>query len=310
MLTPAQRLSLARFQVKRLYWFKDDRFNFGPIVSKLTVSREYLGRKEVPSAYSLTIMPDAPPPLRLEQSWKEAPAPFKKQFRFTLRTPPEFGDLTSMLKRGSKLLRLIGRYLAAGDPHNEKLVFARHLTEFGDLLYDMGELHKVFAFPNVHITRKLLAANFAKVSETYKRLGQLRPPNQYPKKSYYGTAEDWRWFLEAEHRGLDWRKWADLYQLAKPYSENIRNQFAARRCNAQPHGLRGTAVPIEALKNRRSTLKRHCQSIQQWIDRTYASVVTTDFMTRRQCCRPSWWMASSTLGVRCLLVWASRRLPI
>jgi hypothetical protein len=262
MLTPAQRLSLARFQVKRLFWFIDGRFNFGAIVSELTVSREYLGRKEVPDAYSLKVMPDAPPPLRLEHNWAGASAPFKVQYRVAAHQAAEFQDFTPVL-------RLIGRYLAAGDPHNEKQIFARELTEFGDLLYDMGEFHKVFGFPNLILTRKRLEADFAKVRETYKRLGLLRPPNQYPKKSYYGTVEDWRWFLLAEKQGLNWRKSSDLYQLARLYSDHIRDQFAARRPNAAPHGFREASVPSKVLRNRRSTLKRHCQSIHQWIDKIY-----------------------------------------
>jgi hypothetical protein len=269
MLRPSERLDLATFQISQGSRFKDGRFNFGPIVAKLQIPKALVTARNFSDAFQVGAQAETGV-LRLEDNWQQAPQPFKEQFRVAIIDRRELRDITQFIGNGAMLTRLIAKYVAAGDPHNEKLTLADRLMVFGDELYDLGEFYALFAFPR-NATFSRLKAMFSHVKKVLDKSGQLTQTRRYNlHRSFYGTREDWHWFLEAEARHLDPGKTSDLYKLADVYSEHLRRTAPGqRRKNVKTGGFRGTKVEGRLLRNRRATVLRHIQNIQGWIDRSY-----------------------------------------
>ena len=271
MLTPRQRVELFPYQVSKSRIFTDTRFNFGAIVQQQKIETQHLRRQAIPEFITAGPLPNAPRPLRLDDTWRSAPEEFRAQFRFATAPSNEFQDLTAKFRGRSFTLRLMAQKIADGDPMNEAQPMARYLQWLGDQFYDYGELYKVVAIPNgVYSTREMDEV-LKKIRAIFANAKQIVPYKKYNlHKSYYGTTADWRWFLEAESRGLDKKKQPDLYKLAEIYSQHLKQlPAAARRRNVHTIGFRGEKVPSRLLKSRRATILKHLDSIQKWIDDIY-----------------------------------------
>ena len=271
MLTPSQRVELFRYQVSHLHIYTDTRFNFGAIVQQQKIETQHLRRQAIPDFITAGPLPNAPRPLKLDDTWRSAPEEFRAQFRFVIAQPEELQDLTSAIRQRADPLRIMAQKVAAGDPMNEAQLMARDLQWLGDQFHDFGEFYKVIAIPNGVYTTRSIDEVLEKIRAIFANAKQIVPYKKYNlHKSYYGTTEDWRWFLEAESRGLDKKKQPDLYKLAEIYSEHLKQlPAAARRRNVQTVGFRGEKVPSRLLKSRRATILKHLDSIQKWIDDIY-----------------------------------------
>jgi hypothetical protein len=272
MLTPAQRFRLAEFQIDKLRWLVDSNFNFGPIICRENFSRSALTSKNWRDFLRVEPLPNAPPPLTVCQAWDRTPALFKKQFRLAYVSTNEFGEIGTRLDELSRLLRNAASKLANGDPLKEVPAIAHYLSMFGDELRDLAEFSKIFKIPKSRYSEKQFKSYLGQVRESFKASNLLIPTKTYDThKSYQGTEEDWRWFLEAERLSLDIRKSADLATLAERYSEDLRQR--AMRGNAparaKAHGFTRSKLSSKIIKNRRGVVKRHVFSIEKWIHAAY-----------------------------------------
>lgn len=272
MLRTAERVLLAQVQIVSMKWMVDSRFNFGPMVCHENFSPAALTRKNWQEFFSVEPMANPPPPLRVTQSWDCTPAPFQEQFRIAYGLANDFSEIGSRLQRHSEILRVAAQKLAAGDPLNETAIIADFLFRSGSELRDLREFSKVFAIPKRRYSEKQFNQLLRQIRDNFTASIPLLPTKTYDShESYLGTAEDWRWFLDAEGMGLDVRKTVDLRKLSERYSEDLRHRAirgkAPRR--AKPHGFTGSKIPAKAIKNRRRTVKRHVLAIESWIHRTY-----------------------------------------
>lgn len=268
MLTPAQRVRLARFQIEKLHWLMDNDFNFGPVICRENFSPSAVTSKNWREFPKVEPLPDAPPPITVSQSWDFTPEHFKKQFRLAYASTNEFEEVNERLNELANLLRVAASKLAAGDPLKESRIIAHYLFMFGGELLEMAEFSKVFKIPKRRYSEKRLETFLDQIRASFKAAQLVVPTKTYDThKSYQGTDEDWRWFLEAESLGLDIRKSADLATLAERYSEDLRQRAmrgkAPRRAKA--HGHTGTKFSGKVIKNRRSVVKRHVLTIAKWI---------------------------------------------
>jgi len=250
----------------------DSNFNFGPIDSPETFSRSALTDKNWRDFLRVEPLPNPPPPLTVDQAWDSAPELFKKQFRLACRQTYEFGEVNTHLDETSKLLRKAASKLANGDPLKETPAIADYLWMLGNELRDLAEFCRIFKIPKSHYSEKQFKSFLTEIHRSFKESNLLIPTKTYDThKSYLGTDEDWRWFLEAERLDLDIRKSADLTTLAKLYSEDLRRraiQGAAPR-RAKAHGFTDSKFSSKVIKNRRSVVKRHVLSIEKWVSAAY-----------------------------------------
>ncbi len=272
MLTPSQRVRLAKFQIKHLSWFFDARFNFGPLLTRENFPAARVSRTNWRTLFDVAPLPNAPDPLTIGQAWNRTPEIFKQQFRLAYGPPDGFGEANSWLQENGTLLARAASRIATGDPQNESQAIADALWTLGSELRDLAEFYKVFTIPRSPLPENRFNHFLAQIRENFRAAGLLVPTKKYGlHKSYLGTAEDWRWFLEAERLGLDIRQSADLYKLAAIYCEDLRQRAmrgnAPRR--AKGHGFSGSKISSKLIKNRRSTVKRHVLSIEGWIQKVY-----------------------------------------
>jgi hypothetical protein len=272
MLTAAQRVRLAEFQIGKFRWFFDNRFNFGAIICREKLPPLALTRENGRNFVSVEPLPDAPPPITVEQSWDCVSNLFKEQFRLAYRTPNEFGEVNSRLAGLSRLLRVVGGKLAVGDRFNEMPIMAHILFLIGTELRDLAEFSKVFKIPKLGYCEKRFSEILARIRESFNASVPLTPTKKYDThKSYQGTTEDWKWFLEAESLGLDIHRSADLWELSRRYCEELRNRSmrgkAPRRTKSR--GFSGSAILSKDIKNSRNTVKGHVKKIEHWIETRY-----------------------------------------
>ncbi len=272
MLTPRQRVRLTEFQIEKLHWLTDRDFNFGMIICHEEFSPAAVTDKNWRKFRRVEPLPDPLPPVRVGQSWNCTPDLFKKQFRLAYSPPNKFEEVNTGLQELASLLRIAASTLAAGDPLKEAPIIAHYLNIFGGELREMAEFSKVFKIPKRRYSEQRFQSFLDQIHESFKASNLLVPTKTYDThQSYQGTDEDWRWFLEAEHLGLDTRKSADLATLAARYSEDLRQRAmrgkAPRRAKA--HGYSDTKFSSKIIKNRRSVVKCHVLAIQKWIRLAY-----------------------------------------
>ena len=273
MLTPDQRYDLAQYQLEQLCWRRGPFPNFGPIkyhqnsISTLTSEN---ARKLV----NFSKVTFASPPLRLDMAWPCTPDAFRHQFRFAvfpLRTL--FAPINDNPMRISRMVSIIGRKLAQGDPLHEMNCLAHTLVELGNELHDLTTNHRLYSFRKGLHARKSFRSYLEQVTADFNGPhGVVIDARKYDRhKSLLGTSQDWQWFLLAERRHLDINKPAELYELAELYCHDVRsrkmhNQMPLR---AQGHGFTGTPSRSKTIKDRGATVKRHILSIQGWIRKQY-----------------------------------------
>ena len=272
MLTAAQRVRLAKFQIEKLHWLFDNDFNFGPIICCENFPAAAVTGKNWRGYLKVESLPNPPPPITVDQSWNCTPDLFKQQFRLAYASTNEFGEINARFQEHGKSLARAASRLAAGDPLNEISVIANYLFTLGSELRNLAEFFKVFKIPKCRCSEKRFKSFLGQIHDSFKASNLLLPTKTYDThESYQGTDEDWLWFLEAERLGLDIRKSADCYKLAEIYSGKLRQRAMrgqAPRC-AKAHGHTGSKFSSEVIKNRRSTVKRHVLTIENWIRAAY-----------------------------------------
>jgi hypothetical protein len=275
MLTAEQRIDLAKFQIEKLKWNVKSYPNFGPIIYWHKPPAG-VSRKNVADFVELQQLKNAPKPITLDQTWNKVPELFKHQFQYAvLPTPlkPAFDSINKTITDASRFLWVISRYLDAGDPHHEMKEMATHLFELGIKLRNLSANYQLYRIARGSYSRKTFKNYLARITADFSGPhGEIHAATKYDRhRSFLGTTEDWRWFLEAEQRGLNIKKSADLTTLAKLYCEDLRQRAmhgkAPRRTKA--HGHTGESFSYKVVKNRRSTVKRHVLSIQEWIRTEY-----------------------------------------
>lgn len=199
MLTAAQRVRLARFQIEKLHWLADHDFNFGPMICRRSFSPSALTGKNFGDFLRVEPLPDAPPPITVMQPWDCTPELFRKQFRLAYFPKNEFGEINGRLDELANLLRLMSSRLAAGAPLQEARIIAHDLFQFGSELHELAEFSKVFKIPKRRYSEQRLQSFLGQILSSFKAANLVVPSKTYDThKSYQGTDEDWRWFLEAE----------------------------------------------------------------------------------------------------------------
>ena len=147
MLTAAQRVRLAKFQIESLHWLFDNDFNFGPIICRENFPPAAVTGKNWRGYLKVEPLPDAPPPITVGQSWNCTPDLFKQQFRLAYASANEFGEINARLQEHGNILARAASRLAAGDPLKEISVIADYLFALGSELRDLAEFSKVFNIP-------------------------------------------------------------------------------------------------------------------------------------------------------------------
>jgi hypothetical protein len=212
MLTARQRVELAEFQIEKRQWFIDSDFNFGPIICRRNFSLAAVTERNWREFLRVEPLPDPPSPLTVSQPWDHTPNLFKNQFRLASIGKIAFGEINPRLHEHANLMAIAASKLAAGDPLKEMPIIAHYLGEFGRELHKLAEFTKVFKIPKSRYSEKRFKQFLDQIRESFRASNWLLPKKTYDThKSFLGTAEDWRWFLEAEGRGLDICNSADLY---------------------------------------------------------------------------------------------------
>jgi hypothetical protein len=272
MLTTEQRVALAKFQIDKLRWMVDSRFNFGPFVCHESFSRAALTRENFRECYCLELLPDAPAPLRIDQPWNTTPEIFKREFFVAYDPSNRLTRVNEKLEEISKMLRIAGAKLANGDKLKEMSIIGDILFDTGTKLHDMAELGHIYKLPRRRFSEKQLNEQLERIRKDFKDSNLLIPTATYDThKSYQGTTEDWRWFLEAEDRRLNIQNPPELWKLSELYCEVLRERALHGKAppRAQTHGFTGSKFPSKVIKNRRRTVERHVLTIEGWIRRAY-----------------------------------------
>ncbi len=272
MLTPTQRVELATYQIEKLYWFRDREYNFGPIICRENLSPAALTRENLRELHRVEPMTNAPPPITIDDAWDVTPDLFQEQFRTAHAPGNDFGEATARLKELGSQLQRAALKLVAADLIKDLVPTANWLIEVGRELNDWAEFSKVFKIPRSRCSEKQFDQLLSQIRQNFRSAGLLVSTRTYEThKSYQGTDDDWRWFLEAERLALDIRKSADLAELARLYSEDLRRRTirGAAPLRAKAHGFTGSKFSSKVIKNRRRVVKRHVLSIEKWIRAAY-----------------------------------------
>jgi hypothetical protein len=270
MLTPPERVEVLRVQEVKNHIFVDPRFVFGPVELKRTTSELETMKKRGCDCHRIK-------PctwhnlLKLEDSWRMAPAPFKAQFRFAVQGDIGFQKLREQFAELGSYLQWAAHRLASDVGDAQRLEITEKLFNAGSWFDNLAEHHRIFALPNATYTPNGLKHQFEQILDDFKASGQFDRRAQYSRqKNFLGSAEDWKWFLTAEKHGLDWRKSADLYRLAQLYTDQLKPRPGKpNRANVKTYGGIDQPSKSTLVKNRRSTVANHCRGIHTWIDKQY-----------------------------------------
>jgi hypothetical protein len=269
MLTSKQRLELANYQVAKLRWKRHPHPNFGPVIYR-EKSLATLSAENATEMVDLQMMQAPYEPVTVTSTWARSPEPFQRQFRYAVLSPGVgFECLNDYVEKVANHIRWIARKLAAGDPLHEMERIGEALCELGNELYDWSALSRLYRISRSSYSSKVFNRFLNQITEDFSTPPlEIFDGRKYERhRSYLGTAQDWRWFLEAERRGLDIRKSADLAELSVLYCEDLRQRAmrgkAPRRAKA--HGHSGSKFPGKVIKGRRRVVKQHVLAIEKWI---------------------------------------------
>jgi hypothetical protein len=215
-------------------------------------------------------MKNAPEPLRLDQPWPQTPKPFRQQFILAVWGDVEFQVVTERLLNAGEFLRRAAARFERNDTPKQTPGIIRDLDSLGQRLLDLANMHELFAIPKAEYGLCALDKDLAKIREVFEGGGMLKR-GYSAHASWLGTAEAWRWFLEAERRGLDVNNSSHMYELAGDYSEELRRKKfeETSRKDAKQHGFRDDAVKGSVKANRRKTVEGFIRQIERWRDAIY-----------------------------------------
>ena len=250
MLSPTKRLQLAEHQIAELRWFRDLRFNFGPI--KACYISSLLGitsAKDIRKGLDIQPMQMTGMPICLDQNWSIVPVEFQQQFRFACIQPSEVFEITPLVQQAAALLRLAGHTLASKELSRDELLEIAHaLAKHGDELREIGEFSKIFSVPVSNYSSKGFESRLETIRSSFRNEGRIDPESKYNvHKSYMGTKEQWRWFLESEATS---QRAAAL-------------EFAREKAKSQ------TWDPDSAWESYGRGIGRSVEAIETWIGRIY-----------------------------------------
>ncbi len=270
MISVEDRLDVARRQIAEGRWFRDERFNFGPIIAKLESNPLDLKREKMPGAVSLRPMPGRHHVLSINQSWPATPPAFRTQFTNALGCGFPLVFLTEKLAGLGKLLLWAAARLQRGDAPEKLPELIQQLAIASDHLRPMAEFHHVVAIPNGRVPTHVLDEHLARIRSYCVEQGMV--DDRFSRnKSWLGTAIAWHWFLEAESRGLDIHKGEDIYELARLYSLDLQVKKYSDdiRSDAKVPGFSTAKPKGMAISNRRKVVKEMIQQIVGWRDEIY-----------------------------------------
>jgi hypothetical protein len=276
MLTPQQRVELAQFQIGKLTWKCPPRLNFGAIVYQFE-DWDRLSRENRSNCVKyVRPMENPPKPIDLSLTWDQAPEPFKQQFKIAVGPPmlkPAFVSMNLPLAELARKLVIMAKKLRSGDKPNEIEGMAQYLFDTGQKLGELCNYRRLYGIGVGEHSSKRFKGYVEQIEKDLS--GMIFDARKYDRnRSYLGTNQDWRWFLEAESHGLDIDKPADLYKLATHYSEDIRHRAMRGKApkGTLVHGHTGAPFSSKTIKNRRSAAKRHVLKIREWIQLVYPSL--------------------------------------
>jgi hypothetical protein len=282
MLTGKDRAELARSQIAQGAWFADERFNFGPIRVELKVSPLLIRKDNIADCFRIGSLTGANPVLRLEQPWPATSEHFRRQFMVAISGDDQFSVLSDELKEAGRYLRWAAARFQRGDKPQAIPEIIQTLESLGERIHELAEFHHIFAVPSAHCRPDNLKQHLDAI-RNYCTVAGTGNARYNAHESWLGTAQAWRWFLVAEQRGLDPKDSKQMYELAREYSESLRQARYDKtlRTGAKVEGFRGAPVSSQTLKNRRATLARFILLIRHWIEAIYPPACWLKFIGPR-----------------------------
>jgi hypothetical protein len=270
MISGTARVELARVQLAAGRWYRDNRFNFGPIIVEQTRPALDGCKEPIPHVFTVHPLPSAPPPVLLEQTWPDTPELFRQQFSLAVHQGVEFQVVTQNIRETGDYLRWAAARLHRKDTPEKLPQIAQQLFELGRWFRDLAEFHRVFAVPSTYCSpgkfKEYLAAIQKHCDEAQQIFGGYSAH-----ASWLGTKDRWRYFLIAEQQGWQPDNLQHMYQLAKHYSQNLRQQKYSpdQRKNVKVEGYRDTCDKSTLIANRRPTVREFITGLQEWITNIY-----------------------------------------
>jgi len=270
MISGAARVRLADVQLAAGHWYRDNRFNFGPIVATQRRHPLDVDWKTIPSAFNIQPLADAPPPLRIEQTWPETPLRFREQFNLAVHDGGEFQVVTNHIHEAGNYLQWVAARLYRKDAPEKLPQIVQQLFELGQYFHELAAFQGIFAVPNAYCPPGKFKAYLDAIRKHCSEAGQI--VRRYSAQaSWLGTAKAWRWFLVAEQRDWDPKNLKQMYQLARLYSQELRKQkyTPELRKNVKVEGYRTDPEKSTSIGNRRKTVADFINQIREWRDSIY-----------------------------------------
>ncbi len=247
MLSPDEACLLAKELAKFGRLNRDERFNFGPFHQQFQATRLKgpLSLNTLLDCFVLTPDRRHKSQLSCEHDWLRAPAGFRKQFVVACSGGKDFHVHNGRVLQ-TRLMEFANRLLACEDAAEAhalgRILFGRiyDLREYSDKLIVLNVGDKVY--PRW------------RVNELLEQVRQKIPTmtgHWEEKRSWYGTEEDWRWFLAWEANCRKFRAAAKVYIKEKSPEATNKKSTAARERDA------------------RSTIRKHVRVIESWIKQSY-----------------------------------------
>jgi hypothetical protein len=233
-----------------------------------------MSRKTAYEAVEVRPMRDSPGPITTAMSWNDVPEPFKIQFRYSSQPRrAAFASINKALAQTALDLGIIARRLQVGPRVEETESITNAVFEHAAELHQLAGNYRIYRIAHGDYSNAVFKRFFDSIKKDFSgEYGTIFSGRKYDAHgSYLGTAEDWKWFLEAESRGLEINKSADQYKLAILYSEDLRHRKIRGKAPPQTKapGHTGSSFSSKTIKGRRSAVKRHVLNIQKWIKWMY-----------------------------------------
>ena len=246
MLNPDEACHLAKDLAKIGKLKLDERFNFGPFQQQFKATRlkGSLSFESLLDCFVLTPDRRHKSQLSYEHNWLQAPSGFRKQFLIACSGGKDFHVHSGEVLR-NQVCWVVNRLLvcasAAEAQSIGRMLFEKFydLREYSDklLVLDVGD--KVY--PRWRVNELL---------EQVRHQIPTMTGHSEEKRSWYGTTENWRWYLEWESNGHNVRETANSYVKEKSPKQTATKSIAARERDA------------------RKTIKDHVDVIERWIKQT------------------------------------------
>jgi hypothetical protein len=248
MLTPDEACRLAKELIKRCRLIFDKQFNFGPVQCEFKPNqlKGPLSSRTLSDAFIVKPERGHKTVLSFDHNWLEAPFGFRSQFLIACSGTEDlhFLDGRELLMN---LFDLAKRLMACSD--------AAEAHSLGRML--LGNLHELGGYDGKLVILKVEGIEYPpwRVKELLEQVRRAIPMiagHREEKQSWYGTEENWRWFLEWESANQNVRKAANIYVKEKSPCTTKQKSIPARQRDA------------------RKTIKTHVQVINRWIKESYS----------------------------------------